>query len=210
MPVWAVVATIGAGYLVGSLSPAYFFGRWLKGIDIRDVGRRHAGASNVYMHVNHAAGLITAAFDVAKGASVAMASRHCLGADLVVAYLGGFAAVAGHIFPFYLGFRGGRGAATSAGLLMLSLSWLMLPDPRRFLREITVLAIVVVVTLVVTRNDYLLATIVSPLLAYFLLARYYPRPEAVASAIIAGYVFVMSLVHYLKEGRPSVKFFWKR
>lgn len=199
MPTWIIVVTIGGGYLAGSLSPAYFFGRRLAKIDIRTVGRGHAGASNVYLCVSRRAGVATAAIDVSKGAAVVTASRYLFGATVEVAYLGGFAAVAGHVFPFYLGFRGGRGAATSAGLLMLSISWLMLENPLSFLPEIGILAVVAAGTLWITRNDYLISLVELPLLTCLLLRRYYPRTEATAAAILSTYVYLMSFFHYRRE-----------
>lgn len=196
---WAAAATVAVGYLAGSLSPAYFFGRWLKGIDIRTVGRGHAGASNVYLHVNRAAGVITALIDLAKGAAVIAASRYLLHAPLAAAYLGGFAAIAGHVFPFYLGFRGGRGAATATGILMLSLAWLVLPDPHNFVPELALMAFVVVSVVIITRNDYLLSLVALPLLTYFVLVRFYPRLEALVAVAIIAYNFTVSLVHHVRE-----------
>jgi len=120
------------GYLLGSLSPGYFFGRVVKGIDIRKFGNHNTGATNTYREVGPVYGIIAGIFDALK-AFVAyfvaikglpldslwindFASRLSTGINPDAAILIGLAAVAGHIWPFYLQFRGGRGAASLAGL----------------------------------------------------------------------------------------------
>lgn len=200
-PVYSAGVAMVGGYLAGSFSPAYILTRRLKGIDIRAVGRGHAGASNVYLNVGPVAGIITAVIDLLKGAAVVLACLHLLSTPLVPAYLGGAAAVLGHIFPFYLRFKGGWGAATSAGLLLLSMYWLIAPAPYYFMPELILMAFVVVSTLLITRNDYLLALVVLPLLAYFILACYYPRLEAIAAGICTGYIFAISLAQLLRQHR---------
>lgn len=111
------------GYLIGSLSPGYFFGKVVKKIDIRKYKNRNTGAANTYYLVGPVYGIITGVFDALKAAiaywitaSPAFASK---GGDLAI--LVGLAAVVGHIWPFYLKFRGGRGAASLAGLSVVML-----------------------------------------------------------------------------------------
>lgn len=116
------------GYLIGSISPAYFLGKILKGIDIRKQGTGNAGTRNVYRLMGLGPAIITVAFDLAKGVAVILLSS--LFVSPLFAYLSGFAALIGHIFPFYLGFRGGQGGATGAGMsfyfmfILLSNHWL--------------------------------------------------------------------------------------
>lgn len=108
------------GYVVGSASPGYFFGRIIKRIDIRDFGNRNAGASNTYRIVGPVYGLVAGLFDLAKAPFIYYLSfRFGIHPDL--ALLVGLAAVLGHIFPFYLGFRGGKGVASLDGLFLVSL-----------------------------------------------------------------------------------------
>ncbi len=196
-----VGVTVVGGYLTGSISPAYFLSRWLRGIDIRTIGRGHAGASNVFLNVSPVAGFLTAAIDLVKGAFVVLACYKWLSAPLPLAYLGGLAAVLGHVFPFYLGFRGGWGAATSSGIMLLSMFRLIYSDPCYFIPELVLLAFVVAVTIFITRNDYLLSIVVLPLLAYFIMLRYYPRLEALVSALIMGYIFIISFFQLIRKHR---------
>ncbi|MEK7560082.1 MAG: glycerol-3-phosphate acyltransferase [Patescibacteria group bacterium] len=107
------------GYLVGSISPGYFFGRVIKRVDIRKLGSHNTGASNTYRIVGPAFGIITAMLDLAKAPLVYYLSLSKINPDLAI--IVGLAAVLGHIFPFYLGFRGGRGAASLNGLFLISL-----------------------------------------------------------------------------------------
>lgn len=107
------------GYLVGSISPGYFFGRLIKGIDIRRFGNHNTGAANVYRLVGPFYGILTAVIDFAKAPLVYSVSIPQLHPDTAI--LIGLAAVLGHITPFYLGFKGGRGVASLVGLFLVSL-----------------------------------------------------------------------------------------
>ena len=103
------------GYLLGSISPAYILGRILRGIDIREHGTKNAGARNVKKVLGFWPFVITAGYDFVKGL-LAMLLAWKLGAPEIIIYLSGYAAILGHIFPFYLGFRGGEGQAASLGI----------------------------------------------------------------------------------------------
>jgi glycerol-3-phosphate acyltransferase PlsY len=103
-----------ASYLVGSISPAYAFGRSMKGIDLRLVGGGNLGARNAGRELGVAVGVAVWVLDMAKGAAPALSAR-LLGLPPEVAVAAGAAAVAGHNWPVFLGFRGGRGASTAMG-----------------------------------------------------------------------------------------------
>ena len=105
------------GYLIGSISLGYFFGRVLKKIDIRQYGSHNTGATNTFQIVGKVPGVITCLFDFSKGIIVIWIIQSIFNFPPIVAYLSGLLAILGHIFPFYLGFRGGIGRATSYGLL---------------------------------------------------------------------------------------------
>ena|SRR3989344_4836684 len=110
----------GLGYLLGSISPGYFFGKLVKGKDIRKYGNRNTGATNTYKVVGPVYGVIAALFDFTKGA-IAMVLAISLGLHEFVVYGVGLFAVIGHNYPFYLGFQGGKGVATSLGLSLLAI-----------------------------------------------------------------------------------------
>lgn len=113
----AVLAVI-VGYLLGSIPFAYIAGRLIKGIDIRQVGGGNAGALNTMREVGTAAGFGVLFADVAKGV-LAVLIAQWLGLSLIFAFIAGFAAVVGHNWPVFLHFRGGKGAATTLGVLLV-------------------------------------------------------------------------------------------
>ncbi len=110
------------GYLLGSISSAYLAGRWLKGIDLRRYGSGTVSGTGVYQHVAKWAVVVVGLFDVGKGALPTWLGIR-LGLGLPLALAAGLAAVIGHNWPFYLGFKGGRGLATMTGMLLVVFPW---------------------------------------------------------------------------------------
>jgi glycerol-3-phosphate acyltransferase PlsY len=121
-PTWPTAAlALLLGYALGSIPFGLLFS-WVAGAgDIRKVGSGNIGATNVLRTGNKSAAAATLLFDGGKGfVSVLIAWRY-LGTD--AALVAGFAAFTGHLFPIWLGFKGGKGVATFLGI-MLALSWL--------------------------------------------------------------------------------------
>lgn len=106
-------------YLIGSISPGYFFGR-LKGKDLRKIGDKNTGGTNTYKNVGPVYGIITAIFDIIKGAVVVTFALY-LGFSVYIVYLSAIFSALGHIYPFYLKFKGGRGIGPSAGAFFIIL-----------------------------------------------------------------------------------------
>lgn len=113
-------------YLIGAIPTAYLFARFALGRDIRAIGDNNSGAANVYREIGPRAGLACGALDIIKG-GVAIIAVNLLSGDPNVEILAGFSALAGHIWPVYLAFRGGRGAAVSVGVLIASFPIIALP-----------------------------------------------------------------------------------
>ena len=107
------------GYLLGSLPCGYLAGRWLKGIDIRQHGSGSTGATNVLRQVGKGPALVVFLLDVLKGTAAVVLARTTLGPEahgwLVAA---GLAALAGHIWPVWLGWKGGKAVAPGLGMLL--------------------------------------------------------------------------------------------
>lgn len=115
---YAVV--ILGGYLLGSIPTGYIIGR-LKGIDVTEYGSGRIGGTNVLRSAGRWPFVFTAAGDVAKGMLAVLIGRVFLGTELGAA-LAGIAAVIGHNWSIYIGFRGGAGTATyMGGFIVLSL-----------------------------------------------------------------------------------------
>ena len=117
------------GYLLGSIPSGFLAGRWCKGIDLRTIGSGSTGATNVLRNVGKGPALVVFLVDVGKGAAAVLLARALTdgmeGMDLMrnwLEVLAGLAALAGHIWPVWLGFKGGKAVATGFGLF-LGLAW---------------------------------------------------------------------------------------
>jgi glycerol-3-phosphate acyltransferase PlsY len=106
--------SVALGYLVGAIPFGFLVARRRGGVDIRRTGSGNVGATNVFRSAGVRAGLMTAALDVAKGAGAVFAARAATG-SVDAGAVAGVAAVAGHAYPVWLGFRGGKGVATAFG-----------------------------------------------------------------------------------------------
>ena len=109
------------GYLLGSIPSGWLAGRWLKGIDLRELGSGSTGATNVLRQVGKGPALVVFLIDVGKGAAAVLIAR-ALGLGDWIQVLAGLTALAGHIWPVWLGFKGGKAVATGLGLF-LGLAW---------------------------------------------------------------------------------------
>lgn len=104
-------------YIIGSFSSAYLAGRLIKGEDIRCLGDGNAGAANAYREIGPLTGITVGLLDAAKGVAAVLIARGLEMSDSIV-LLAGVAAVAGHNWPLFFRFRGGRGEATVIGVLV--------------------------------------------------------------------------------------------
>ena len=109
------------GYLLGSIPSGWLAGSWLKGIDLREIGSGSTGATNVLRQVGKGPALIVFLIDVGKGAAAVLIAR-ALGLGDWIQVLAGLTALVGHIWPVWLGFKGGKAVATGLGMF-LGLAW---------------------------------------------------------------------------------------
>jgi len=112
----ALLCALG-GYLAGSIPFALLVSRAMRLPDPRTYGSGNIGATNVLRSGNRIAALATLAGDAAKG-WLAVLAASALGLPVPLVALVGFAAFLGHVFPVWLRFRGGKGVATAAGVLI--------------------------------------------------------------------------------------------
>lgn len=115
-PLPYLVSTI-LGYLLGCLSPSYMLSK-RKDVDLRENGTGNMGATNTMLSMGLRYGVVVMVFDVVKAFLAVRLSQKLFPAKLLVGTLAGCAAIIGHIFPFYLGFRGGKGLAALGGLVL--------------------------------------------------------------------------------------------
>ena len=107
------VALVAAAYLAGSLPFGYWLVRIFRHADIRTLGSKNTGATNVWRNFGWRFGVSTLLLDVVKGALPVLAALHWSGP--LTASIAGIAAMVGHGYPVLLGFKGGKSAATGAG-----------------------------------------------------------------------------------------------
>ncbi len=154
------------GYLWGSIAPGYWMGKLLRGkdFDIRDYGSRKTGATNVLRTLGRGPAAIVFLFDLSKG----------LGPTLLATYvsflyvsgwgpaLAGLAALLGHCFPVFIGFKGGRGVLTGAGVVLVL-------SPLAFLIALVVAAATILISRYVSLGSITgsLASMVSGIVFFF-------------------------------------------
>ena len=177
------------GYLAGSIPFAVIVSRAMGLPDPRSYGSGNIGATNVLRSGSRLAALLTVAGDATKGWAAVLAAR-ALGLDAAMLALTGFAAFAGHVFPVWLRFRGGKGVATAAGVI-IALDWRL---------GLAVLAAWLVVV-VVTRYSSLaaiVAAVAAPAVAWWLEG---PGPILVAVAAMAALIVLRHRANIAKLAR---------
>lgn len=118
-----IAFTIILSFIIGSIPTAYLFGRAIKGIDIRNFGSGNVGATNALRVLGKPAGIAVLLIDAFKGficafmlAGLAGSRSQALTAE-ALSIIVGFAAIIGHTFSIFLKFKGGKGVATTLGVL---------------------------------------------------------------------------------------------
>lgn len=115
------IVAMAVGYLFGCVNPAYILGK-LKGFDIRTLGSGNAGASNAKITMGWGAFFIVLIYDFCKALFAILLTTYLYPADQAAPLIAGAFAVIGHIYPFYLQFKGGKGFASYIGFVF-AISW---------------------------------------------------------------------------------------
>ena len=105
------------GYIVGTFNPSYILGR-IKGINIKEKGSGNAGASNALIIFGKAVGVVCALIDIFKTYFAILLTEHLFPGLTSALAVTGTACILGHIFPFYMKFRGGKGLACLGGTVL--------------------------------------------------------------------------------------------
>jgi len=122
LAMWPVMlGALAMSYVLGSIPFGLLLTRLTGGPDIRDIGSGNIGATNVLRTGRKGLAAATLVGDMLKGTAAVLLARYLFGAEAAIA--GGFGAFAGHLFPIWLGFKGGKGVATFIGVL-LGFSWI--------------------------------------------------------------------------------------
>lgn len=159
-------------YLIGSIPFSYIFSQLLGGVDIRTRGSHNVGATNVLRTVGIGVALTALAGDVSKGIAAAWIGSFLGGADLTAVC--SIAVVVGHCWPIFLRFRGGKGVATAAGVVLFLMPKLIPP-----------LVLLFILIIVITRYVSLSSICVAVCLPPGAMITGEPRSYIIMSVIIA-------------------------
>jgi glycerol-3-phosphate acyltransferase PlsY len=168
-----VIFVILFGYLLGSFPTAYIVTRITKGIDIRDIDVGNVGAAATFRQVGLIAGFIVAITDIAKGALAIVIARYLFNLNDPWIFGVGFAALLGHCFPVYIGFRGGQGTATVIGIFLVLTPYVIL-----------ILLCLIAILSFYTRKVFRTIVIAGPLLPVFTWFIYHSIATLIFSLII--------------------------
>ncbi len=178
----AALGMLGGGYLLGCFNTAYYLVRIKTGKDIRELGTGNAGAKNVSRVLGRPGFLLAMGGDGLKGALASSLALALSGGDDRMCLLASMGVIAGHVWPVQLGFRGGKGASTSVGALLMY-SWPLT----------LIFTILFILGLVLTKKGTLCG-----LISYALLpvAAYFLRQDASHIIGISALAGLIILAHY--------------
>jgi glycerol-3-phosphate acyltransferase PlsY len=185
---WRQPALLVASYLVGSFNASYWVVRVVKGLDVRSVGSGNAGATNVLRAAGTRAGTIALLGDFAKGLGPVLFAR-AAGFHEPWPAAAALAVVLGHVFPVFLGFRGGKGVATAGGAFVAL-------SPLAALATLLLFALVVAASRLVSLGSVLCAAVFPVLFAWLA-----PGPRQTTLACVAAVGALVLWTHRGNIGR---------
>jgi len=191
-----IFVAAGLGYLLGSIPFGYLLVRVFRGEDVRTTGSGNIGATNV-ARKSPALGAATLVLDAGKGLSAVLLAARFFPGSAAIPFVAAFAAVAGHIFPVWLRFKGGKGVATGLG------SFLFL-TPKAIVIALVVFLIALVVFRFVALGS-ILASASLPISA--LLLREVEKPTGITILSAAEFLVIVkhrqNIARMLKHTEPK-------
>ncbi|HTT57742.1 MAG TPA: glycerol-3-phosphate acyltransferase [Opitutaceae bacterium] len=124
---WHQIALLTLAYLLGGVSPGYLLVRWRTGLDVRTTGSGGTGATNVGRLLGRPGYAAVFVLDISKGAFIGWLARHYAVTE-AWAYAAAFTVVLGHVFPVWLGFRGGKGVGPFVGAWLVLAPFALIPS----------------------------------------------------------------------------------
>ena len=205
MNLWLLLLS---AYLIGSIPTAYWIGKWFFHIDIREHGSKNMGASNAFRVLGSTWGIIVLIIDMGKGVA-AVQLAHAINPSVWLAkelmfwqLVMGLLAVAGHVFPVFANFRGGKGVATLFGVVIAIQPWTALIS-------VAVFVLVVFLTKYISLGS-IIAVIVFAACVWFAVkeTNLYMRWFSLVSAVLVIYMHRLNIKRLLKG--TENKFRWIR
>ena len=190
------LAVLVIAYLLGAIPFGYLLVKWKTGADVRAAGSGNIGATNVMRTTGRAAGVVTRLLDIAKGYVAVWAAGRLTGQDVLWMSLAALAVMAGHAYPVFLGFKGGKAVASFVGAFLCLTPWAMAI-------EIVVFVVVVIWTRHISMGSIIWAATLP--LAVWLVMRA-PWPAVAASAAAGAFVIYRhsSNIQRLRQGTENV------
>lgn len=180
------VIAVALSYLLGSVSFSIVIAKWVKGIDIRQHGSGNAGATNTLRVLGKGPGILVFLLDIAKGVA-AVWIGHGLGENDWIPVICGLAAIVGHNWPIWFRFKGGKGIATTVGVIATL----------AFVPALCAGA-VAILTIVLTRYVSLGSLLFAALTPLFISIFYFSVPLLCASLLICIFAFVRHRTNIVK------------
>jgi len=194
-----LIISLIIGYLIGTINPGYIFGRIVKKVDLREVGTKNAGTSNTYKVLGIKYAVPTALYDIFK-AVIAVIISLLMGLDAFWAQFSGIMTIIGHIFPFYLNFRGGRGVAAALGM------WLFYVGLYCYLNLIFLFMVVYFILLAtifsyITRRFNLIPITSFSLMIFFVFIHYssYNLLYNIWFTLIVAHIIIFTMIDFFTE-----------
>lgn len=181
------VVPVILGYLLGAVSFSFLLGKLIKGIDIREHGSGNAGATNTLRVLGVGPAIAVLLLDGGKGMLAVWLARWLAPDTLYVAVLSGLFAIIGHNWPVYFGFRGGKGIATTIGVMAMLAFW-----PALYAGIIAILSIVI------TRFVSLGSLLFAFFLPIFIFALQYDPLIGWAAIVLCAFAFVRHRTNIVK------------
>jgi glycerol-3-phosphate acyltransferase PlsY len=193
-----ILLSIVVSYAIGSVSPAFILGKIIGKVDIRARGDGNAGTLNTIATLGIVPGLVTGLFDVSKGILSIYLSMRIFGLEGNLLLIPIFAAIAGHIFPFYLRFRGGQGSATAVGLILFFLVPMFVAG-RLPLDDLLILLGIIAVMAAVAKGAESIGLAVLPMLLFCIAANAGPGFPRLVTSLLAGFLCGTTLYNFIKK-----------
>ena len=206
----AFIISIIISYLLGCIPTAYLVGRAFKGVDIRQIGSHNMGAMNAFYTIGFWPGMLVLASDIGKG-MLALICTYLIAtylfpvpANLIIPIemVAGVSVIAGHNFPVFLKFKGGKGGACAIGILAFLIAWVIWIDIGSSRIPIPVGDLIYLgsflLLLLITRwptFSYGISFLVFPLLAWFA----YKDPGLTVYAVCIALVPILMYIPRIKQ-----------